>query len=841
LRCAENNRWSRGGSSGPYLVRQTSQDEFVLSLATLTDVVPTGLHCDPTAHQAAHCPCRKLSGGQFISQPNRLISSHTQVCSRLEGSPPVFPCRIRSKQQRNRSARRMHHDSTVISIRAAIAWAVVVGALFTAPVRAAPLVTVDIPAGPVFESLSVLAREARLQIIFRSEDLQAINTRSVSGNLEPREAFRRLLAGTGLGFRFSVSGVVVVFPVPAIAGRVSQGGRAPRSPSGADFDEPSTVVVRAPAVRGEIPNLVGIDMLVVGREDIEKSGLTTTPGLVNTLPQNFGGGPNENTTRGGGAESNSGSGGGVNLRGLSDDGTIVLVNGRRLAPSGTVGAFTDIANIPLAAVDHMDVIAEGATARYGADAIGGIVNFVTRQDEGFETQADVGGLAKGAVYQERFSQSYGARWGGGSLFTLLEYDEHDALPAGRRALATSDLTAYGGQNFDGLYGNPGTIGTYSASGAYITWAIPHGQNGLGVTPSQLVPNTQNLYDQNSGTTILPRQQLSSLVFSGRQELAGSWSVFVDILLSQRLARSATHGEEVPISVRNSNPFYVNPVGGTGPITVFYNGFGPGFGAVLTHADVNTGQITAGVNHAGGIFGHFEMYASYAYERQHQIQDGLVNPYTLEAYLNDPNPSTAANVFGDGSNTNSSTLAAIRAQGSLGLTSQLRSANFTADRVLFHMPGGDALLIVSDEYRKQSFDSYYDLPGVALEPLTDLERTTLSTFAMTRVPIVGPNNRVKGIESLELSAAIRYEHYSDVGATTVPQFALAYTPVRRVLLRGTWARLSHPPRSPGPLRSDEWQHSISSSDLQRLVYNRAHPQWRQRRAETRDRQELDSGC
>jgi hypothetical protein len=312
---------------------------------------------------------------------------------------------------------------------------------------------------------------------------------------------------------------------------------------------------------------------------------------------------------------------------------------------------------------------------------------------------------------------------------------------------------------------------------------------VGLSPAQFAPNTRNLYDQISNTTILPRQQLSSVVLSGREELTSSWSIFVDVLLSHRLAWSATHSEEIPVSVRNSNPFYVNPVGGTGPITVF---FGPGSEPVITRPNVNTGQITAAVAHAGGIFDHLELYTSYAFERQHQVQDGLVNPYALEAYVNDPNPSTALNVFGDGSYTNPATLAAIRGQGSLGLASRLQTADFTADRGLFRTPGGNALLTVSEEYRKQSFESSDDVPGVVSEAPTDLERTTLSTFAQLDLPIVGSDNRRNGIDSLELSAAVRYEHYSDVGATMVPQFASAYSPVQRVLLRGTWAKLSHPP-------------------------------------------------
>src|SRR4029078_6708658 len=119
----------------------------------------------------------------------------------------------------------------------------------------------------------------------------------------------------------------------------------------------------------------------------------------------------------------------------------------------TSGGFTDIANIPLAAVDHMVIYPEGATARYGLDAIGGIVSFELKNDAGYETSAEGGGLEKSASYLERFDQSAGFKWDGGNLYALFEYYERDALPAEARRLATSDLTAYGGQSFDSPYGN----------------------------------------------------------------------------------------------------------------------------------------------------------------------------------------------------------------------------------------------------------------------------------------------------------------------------------------------------------------------------------------------------
>ena len=705
-----------------------------------------------------------------------------------------------------------------------------VGASTAPAVCVAAPVRVDIPSGRAGDSLIQLGRETGLQIIYIPNNLATVRTPELKGEWEPREALRLLLAGTDLTFSEAGEGTVFVHRKRSDARRDPDSNAQSVSPPGpkAPASDPQIVLVLskpcphplAPAklpwtqtqqtvelprvdppmgqlhemvVCGVPPNLLGIDPLVVDREEIHKSGLATTAQLVNTLPQNFGGGPNENTVRGNQAETNSSFGSGINLRGLSDDGTIVLVNGRRLAPSGTAGAFTDIANLPLAAIDHMEVIPEGTTALYGVDAIGGIVNFVTRQDVGLETHAEVGGLAQGAVYEERFGQSDGWRWDTGNAFVLLEYDERDALPASRRRLATSDLVPFGGQNFDTPYGNPGTIETFSSQGGYTTWAIPHGQNGVGLQAAQMSPNTQNLYNQYAGNTLLPRQQLTSLVLSGNQSLSSSATVFLDGLFSRRRVQSQAQGESVPVTVTNVNPYYVNPTGGTGPVTVFYD-FGRDLGPVVTRNNIDSGQVTAGMTYEGGFLQHLEVYTSLAYERQHQVQSDLVSPSSLENYANDPYADSALNVFADGSYTNPATLAAIRSEGSLTLSSRLGSADLTTHRTLFHMPGGYTQLTLNEEFRRQDLQTRNDSPGNVLVS-TDLSRTTLSSFAEILIPLIGADNRLPAIERLDLSLGTRYEHYSDVGPVTAPQLALTYSPWQRLLFRGTWARLAHAPDLP----------------------------------------------
>ena len=217
----------------------------------------------------------------------------------------------------------------------------VLAALFLAEsAGAAQTLSFKVAAGAAPQTIAEFADEANVQIIYKWDDIAAIKTPAVVGSYELREALRVLLAGTGLTFELVDSGSVVIFERQRSRGRAERVGDAAVVETPAK--EPVTVVVDASRMPGDIVAVIGADPLKVGREDIEHSPVTTTPDLLAMLPQNFGGGPNENTVKGEYAETNSGMGSGVNLRGLSDGATVVLLNGRRLSPSGTAGAFVDI-------------------------------------------------------------------------------------------------------------------------------------------------------------------------------------------------------------------------------------------------------------------------------------------------------------------------------------------------------------------------------------------------------------------------------------------------------------------------------------------------------------------
>src|SRR5581483_2666516 len=102
----------------------------------------------------------------------------------------------------------------------------------------------------------------------------------------------------------------------------------------------------------------------------------------------------------------------------------------RVAPSGNEGEFVDIENIPLSAIERVDILPDSASATYGADAVGGVVNFILRDElDGAETIARGGSGTGGDLQEYLLSQALGKSWSGGNGLLALEFYDRSALPA----------------------------------------------------------------------------------------------------------------------------------------------------------------------------------------------------------------------------------------------------------------------------------------------------------------------------------------------------------------------------------------------------------------------------
>ena len=284
----------------------------------------------------------------------------------------------------------------------------------------------DLPAERLSQALKDVGVRTGQNVIAPADLVGPHQAPALAGTYTAEQAVARLLAGTGLSYRV-VNGTLVV----------------QRSPfaDGADAVPPSDpneqrIVVTGTHVRGASPTS---PLIVLTRKDIDRTGATAVDELMRTLPQNSESGVNkENSLISLPAVDPTDHGASINLRGVGQRATLVLLDGRRLAPSGA-GGFVDVSMIPLSAVERVDVLTDGASAIYGSDAVGGVVNFVLRDRfNGFETTAQAGTTTGGGGAQIVLSQAAGSSWSGGHALLAYEYRLEDDIKAGQRDVTVNE-------------------------------------------------------------------------------------------------------------------------------------------------------------------------------------------------------------------------------------------------------------------------------------------------------------------------------------------------------------------------------------------------------------------
>ena len=444
----------------------------------------------------------------------------------------------------------------------------------------------------------------------------------VQGRLTADTALSRLLAGTGLNVEL-VEGAWVL-----------RSGNDHAEEVGSTESGGESIVVTGSRIRGAGPT--GSPVVSIDREAIEKSGYSSVQQLLQSLPQAFGGGSNEATT---GATTRNGTGNdatlgsSINLRGLGTSSTLVLIDGSRPALGGVGGLFADISLIPMGAVERIEVLTDGASAIYGADAVAGVVNVrIRNRFEGAETTLRAG-TADGDFSEVQFSQLLGKRWSGGHVMLAYQFSNRGALAGAKRDFAREDLRPFGGPDFRSTTAVPGTI--RAANGQIF--GIPAGQNGTALTAAQLLPGIQNRRDGRAESDILPRQRVHSLYAGGELEITSDLILKVNALAAQRDFRRIAKGDFLRVSrVPVTNPFYTDPIGTNQPVQVTYS-FANDLGR-----ENRSGRVRA-INLSGGLeqrLGPWSIQLGGAYGRQKGKADytNLVNNARLTAALADTNPA-----------------------------------------------------------------------------------------------------------------------------------------------------------------------------------------------------------
>ena len=599
------------------------------------------------------------------------------------------------------------------------------------------------------------------------------------------------------------------------------------------------IVVTGTSIKG-LNAETSLPVQVVKREDIERTGATTAEELFRTITAASGAGSvqtAENTGTATGALSS------ISLRGLGSGRTLVLIDGRRSAvygggSAGASGNSVDISAIPIAAIERVEILKDGASAVYGSDAIAGVVNFILKSNyQGLEVTAMAGTPTRdGGGSSETFSALGGIGDLKADKYNVslgVNYYHQGSIYGASRPFAGRFQPQFGNDNtssfaFPANVSIPTTLLPGTTTPIKSSTQNPLAGNcgsSFGTFNDAFFP-TQCRFDNSGFDSLQPEQKKISENLDGHLAIGEDTQLYVEQSFSQ--TKTTTQVQPVPLSngnpllpadpyvpflaslLANTYPTYAPPVytfatplQGTGafllpPSSPYYpTAFAAAHGQAgqpldLIYRDFANGlreeeDVSNALRVVGGIKGNllgWDYDAGLLYSEV-KVHEDLLNGFPLYSEIMPLLDSGTINPFGP--TADPTALAAAQNAQFLGQDfaskSTITSLNGTASRSLLTLPGGDLTGAVGAEIRRETF--VYD-PAVAMQigdiagqggnvlP-EDEARAVESAFIELNAPIV---------TGLDVDAAVRYDHYQGVGGTFNPKGSVKWQPTSWVLLRGS---------------------------------------------------------
>ena len=543
-----------------------------------------------------------------------------------------------------------------------------------------------------------------------------------------------------------------------------------------------------------------VPITVFKMKDIKQQGLTTVEQILSTLTASQ---ASLGTSQAVG--SSTGGASFADLRGVGANKTLVLLNGRRIANNAFDGSAPDLNMIPMAAIDRIEVLRDGASALYGTDAIGGVINFITRKEYQGAT-VTIG--ADAPQHAGGKSQNANAGFGFGDLqeqgFNVLgfvDFQKQDRITGSQRPF---------NRRYDGgVSGSPSPGNYYQDPDVWYNPAAPDCTNGTFIIPAgdgtSCYMTTSNFVDY------IPKSERASGMIKADVKLGADHVLGAEYFITRSNVKTLV--APVPFGFLPMNR--LRPDGTPNPYFPTNAALDPNFddglvGETMTdggakiapgyviarwrdmpngqRADSNTNTQQRFTLSLEGTVAGWD-YAVGLSHNQNKVDEKLIGGYANGPLIYEGVLTGVINPFGAQSAAGQALLDKAGATGLIlyakGTTTNLdaRASREVGD---WFGAGRQAALAVGTEFRKEKFsqqaNSAYaaivvDSTGIDPDTYSAGSRKVSALYTELNVPV---------LNSLDITAAVRYDKYNDFGNTTNPKFSFRFQPTKEVLVRGSYS-------------------------------------------------------
>jgi iron complex outermembrane recepter protein len=587
------------------------------------------------------------------------------------------------------------------------------------------------------------------------------------------------------------------------------------------------IVVTGTSIRG-LDAESALPVTVLKAEDIARTGATSAQDLFRYISSASSSG---STVQAQATGNQTGSISTISLRGLTAARTLILINGRRSAPygggsTGTAGNSVDISAIPLAAIERVEILKDGASAIYGSDAIAGVVNFILRTDfQGVDASVYGGAPTRyggGSEEQASFFGGIGDLKADRYNVTLgLSFDHTQDILGNRRPSFATRYSPQFGNDVTSSFAFPANIAVFPAPAKGKPTTINPGVGACAPSLNDVNFPAQCRFDNSPFDSLLPDTKKGNGSLNAHYQISDTTQLYAEASFAH--VETLTQVQPVPLSYQNpllpSNPFlafqsallasqypnYHNPAitptaaafllppsspyyptafaaanGMAGlPLNLIYRDFANG-----PRLQLDTADTTRAVGGWKGSLLGWDFDTSILYSEV-KVKEDLKSGFPLYSEIMPLLDGGTINPFG--ATTDPAALAAAKSAEFVGQDwsskTSLTSLSGSASRPVFDLPGGPLSAAVGGEVRRETFVynpsgpiQTGDITGEGGNQLPeDAARSVESAYVEVNMPF---------LHSLDGDAAVRYDHYQGVGSTVNPKGSLKFQPVDWWLLRAS---------------------------------------------------------
>jgi iron complex outermembrane receptor protein len=581
--------------------------------------------------------------------------------------------------------------------------------------------------------------------------------------------------------------------------------------------QPETQLERVTVTGSAIKRLdaeTAVPVTVFKMSDMKQQGLTTVEQIMGTLTAS-------QTSLGTSQAVGSSTGGAsfADLRGIGPNKTLVLLNGRRIANNAFDGSAPDLNMIPIAAIDRIEVLRDGASSLYGTDAIGGVINFITRKDyvggtvsAQFESPEHGGGkstnLNAGFGFGDLDKQGF-------NIFGFVDYQKQDNIGGTQRPFNTRYPGGLSGTTSPAnYYQNPDP----TTGGGVFNPTAPDCATGVFLIPAG--DNTSCFMTTSSYVDYIPKSERASGMLKGELKLGADHVLGAEYFITRSKVETMIAPVPYGLLVQNRlrpdgtpNPYYPgnagNPFTPPIPMDPAWDGDGyagktrtaggtlvqPGYTTLKwrdvpngPRGDSNTNTQQRFVLSLEGSVAGWDYSLGAAYN-ENKVDEKLISGYNDGNKIIEGVLTGVINPFGAQDAAGQALLDQALAVGTV-LYGKGKTTNIDAraSRELGDWLGAgrQAALAVGAEFRKEEFvqQANPDYAAIVVAS-TGIDPSTYNAGDRKVSAVYGELN-VPLLKTLDVTAAVRYDNYDDFGSTTNPKFSFRFQPSKELLLRGSYS-------------------------------------------------------